>query len=107
MKNKTGFRKITVEEQIFNWKFAEIIDIRPENNMNNKLEVDFGYYDVWLYVNDKENRPPDFDPKSITPKFVKNAIDYAIINGWNINSKNQKTRLIYRDNMFLIDKYEK
>ena len=47
------------------------------------LIVDFGWYDVWLYVNDKlENRPPDFEPHSVTPQFVRECIIFALQNNW-------------------------
>ncbi|WP_168801901.1 hypothetical protein [Empedobacter tilapiae] len=56
---RNSFRKIVVNEMDFNWLFHNIIKIRPDNQRQNKLEINFGYYDSWLYVNDKENKPGD------------------------------------------------
>ena len=53
-----------------------------DETKNSLLIVDFGWYDVWVYSNDRENRPPDFEPKSVTPKFVSESIIYALNQGW-------------------------
>ena len=81
--SKKGLRKIIVDNREFYWKFNEKIFVTSEKIKNCLLIVDFGWYDVWLYVNDKENRPPDFEPKSVTPKFVSESITYALTQGWN------------------------
>lgn len=81
--SKKGLRKITVVNREFYWKFNEKIFVISDEAKNSLLIVDFGWYDVWLYVNDKENRPPDFDPKSVTPKFVSESITYALKQGWD------------------------
>ena len=81
--SKKGLRKIIVDNREFYWKFNEKIFVTSEEINNCLLIVDFGWYDVWLYVNDKENRPPDFEPKSVTSKFVSESITYALTQGWN------------------------
>jgi hypothetical protein len=105
-KNKKGFRKIVVEGHNFNWRFDRIIDIRPENNKDNKLIVDFGWYDVWLYVNDKENRPPDFQPETITPAFVRRAILFALNSKWDIQIKTGLMKLNYREEVFEVNRLQ-
>lgn len=99
-KKKKGFRKILIENQTYNWRFIGVIQIRPEQNNSNKIEIDFGYYDTWLYVNDKENTPEDFEPKIVTPTFVKKSIENAIKLGWDIKDKNKTTKLKYRNEIF-------
>lgn len=81
--SKKGLRKIVVNNQEFYWKFNEKIIVISDEAKNSSLIVDFGWYDVWLYVNDKENRPPDFESKSVTPKFVSESITYALSQGWH------------------------
>ncbi len=81
--SKKGLRKIAVDNQEFYWKFNEKIFVISDETKNSLLIVDFGWYDVWLYANDKENRPPDFEPKSVTPKFVSESITYALNQGWD------------------------
>ena len=80
--SKHGLRKIIVDEREFFWKFNEKIFVTSNETKNCLLVVDFGWYDVWLYVNDKENRPPDFEPKNVTPKFVSDSILFGITEGW-------------------------
>ncbi len=80
--SKKGLRKIIVENREFYWKFNGKIIVTSEEIKNCHLTIDFGWYDIWLYVNDKENRPPDFEPKNVTPKFVSESISNALNQGW-------------------------
>lgn len=99
-KKKNGFRKIVVNDEIYYWRFNDCIDIRPDQNQSNKLEIDFGYFDHWLFINDKENRPKDFEPKVVTPGFIKKIIENAIQSGWSINDKNKVMKLKYKEGKF-------
>ena len=63
-----------------------MIKIKPEQNNSNNLEIDFGYFDTWLYVNDNLNAPDDFEPKTVTPAFIKYSIENAIKLGWDIKT---------------------
>jgi hypothetical protein len=100
---KRGFRKITVDGQNFNWRLAGVIDVRPDSQKENKLTIDFGWYDEWLYVNDKENRPPDFEPQTVTPSFVRQAILYALDHKWGIKKKTGLMQLKYNDGRFEVN----
>jgi len=93
---KRGFRKIRVNDIDFNWSFSGEINIRPANNRNNQLVVDFGWYDVWLFVNDPENVPPPYEPKVITPLFVRECILFAMDNKWDIEKRVDKFEVLYR-----------
>lgn len=81
--SKKELRKINVRGINYYWKFNEKVYVFDDVVKGSLLIVDFGWYDVWLYVNDKENRPPDFEPKSVTPKFVRESILFAITKGWD------------------------
>ena len=81
--SKKGLRKIAVDNRKFYWKFNEKVFVISDETKNSLLIVDFGWYDVWLYANNRENRPPDFEPKSVTPKFVSESITYALNQGWD------------------------
>lgn len=80
--SKKGLRKIVIEYDVFYWRFNEKVFVNSEKYKNSLLIVDFGWHDVWLYVNDKENQLPDFEPKSVTPKFVRESIFFALSKGW-------------------------
>ena len=80
--SKKGFRTIVVEGKTYAWKFKEKIVILNEEQEGSLLVVDFGWYDPWLYANDPKNKPPEFEPKTVTPKFVAACIAYALEQGW-------------------------
>lgn len=97
--SKKGLRKIAVGEEVYHWKFVSNVMIFSDKSRNGILTVDFGYFDVWDYVNDQENRPPDFEPKVITPKFVKESILFAINNGWN----GDKMNIEFKDSTYKVN----
>jgi len=99
---KRGFRLIKVKSIDFSWRFSGFIDVRPGNNKGNVLTIDFGWYDVWEFVNDKENEPPEFEPQIVTPKFVNASIKFALNNGWNIEHENLQFRVIYKDKIYTV-----
>jgi hypothetical protein len=101
-KNKRGFRNISIEGQNFNWRHAGVLDIRPALQKGNRLIVDFGWFDELLYVNDKENRPVDFEPKALTPAFVRQAVLFALSQGWDIQKKIGVLQLKYNNGRFEI-----
>ncbi|MFN8577064.1 MAG: hypothetical protein U0354_09425 [Candidatus Sericytochromatia bacterium] len=96
---RRGFRTITIDNELFDWRFSGNIDIRPKNNKSNKLIINIGYYDIWLYVNDNV-KPPDFETKIVTPEFIKKCIISAIELGWDINKLNEEFNLKYINNKF-------
>ena len=102
-KKKRGFRIITLDGQNYNWCFSGKIDIRPFNQKNNKLIVDFGWFDGWLYMNDPHNRPPDFEPKRVTPEFVHQSILFALENGWDREKKTGFFYIKYTNSQFEIE----
>lgn len=101
-KKQKGFRIIEVENKRFWWKFSGGVDIRPEGNLSNKLMVNFGWYDVWACVNDN-NKPEDYEPKIITPKFIRQAIIFGLMNDWDISSKHKVVNIGYRNRTFVIE----
>ena len=98
--SKKGLRKIVVDENTYYWKFNELVYVFNESDPNNFLSIDFGWYDEWLYVNDKENAPPDYHPKTVTPGFVAGAIRFAL----NVGRDERKMKLSYREGAFGVDK---
>ncbi len=102
---KRGFRSLIIDESQFNWRFIGVIDVRPKANKNNMLIVDFGWYDVWLYVNDKE-KPPDWEPNVVTPQFVREAILAGIRLGWNPDNLSGTFNLKYRNHKFTTENNE-
>ena len=57
--------------------------------------ISFLIISLIVFPSCKENTPPDFEPKCITPKFVSDSIRFALGNGWEdgkmeIEYRNQK-----------------
>lgn len=101
-KKKRGFRTITVNNKHFNWRFAGVVEVRPALQKNNKLVLDFGWFEEWLYMNDRDNRPPAFSPRLISPAFVSRIISFALENNWDIQKKAAQLRLVYKNECFQI-----
>lgn len=78
---KRGFRPITIDEQHYCWRLnslSGLIEINAANCYRQRLEVNFGWYDEWLYFAD-ERKPPDFEPRVVTPRFVEKAIRFGTV----------------------------
>ena len=104
---KRGFRKIAIDGRQFNWRFNSQIEICPVSSKDNKLVVDFGWFDAWLFVNDESSRPPDYNPKIVTPAFAREAIEFGLSQHWDVEQKVGVTEIIYRDNQFIKGTREK
>jgi hypothetical protein len=90
-----GYRGIVVANRRFNWRFAERIVVVPDGLSGRQvLEVDFGWFDEWLHVNDA-NRPPAFSPSVATPAFVASAIEFALRNGWSTDIRGGRFLVTY------------
>lgn len=100
---KKGLRKIVVQDQTFYWKFNEKIIIMGGENGSGLLITDFGWFDVWLYVNDKKNRPEPHEPQQVTPEFVSKCIQYALAEKWNPENSTAMN-IYYRNNEFSLTK---
>ncbi|WP_375560891.1 hypothetical protein ACE193_24875 [Bernardetia sp. OM2101] len=97
--SKKGLRTIIVNNKKYYWKFNEKVFITSEENNNCLLIIDFGWYDIWLFIHDIKNMPPNFYPQAITPKFIKESILFALENDWKkgtmkLNYKDKKYSLI-------------
>ncbi|MCB9222748.1 MAG: hypothetical protein H6582_01120 [Crocinitomicaceae bacterium] len=101
---KKGFRKIVVNGLPFHWKFNEKIIIAGGENGNGLLTVDFGWYDIWLYVNDQENEPPPYEPKRVTPEFVKKCIVFALSKEWKPDQSSSVFNVFYQNGQFSTEK---
>jgi hypothetical protein len=97
---KRGFRKIVVNGQAFNWRLKTQIEVRPVGCRDNRLEVDFGFYDIWLYFGHMWDAPPAFEPAVVTPAFVSSAIQFALANNWDTLQKTSVTKLSYKNHQF-------
>jgi hypothetical protein len=93
---RSGYRAITVSGRRFKWRFGGTVVVVPDGVRGRQiLEIDFGWFDEWLYMNQPEKRPPQFSPAVATPGFVSKGIQFAIDNGWNTEKRGGKFLLRY------------
>lgn len=86
--SKKGKRKIIVGKDEFYWISdfqADILrlTIMTEEKTNSRLICDFEYKDFWLYFKEiVEGKDIKITSWLLSPKIVRQVIDYAILNGW-------------------------
>jgi hypothetical protein len=101
-KKKKGFRKIVIEDKIFNWRFNSQVEVCLSSCKDNRLIVDFGWFDSLLYLNDKLAIPPEYDPQIVTPSFIRKVIEFALMHNWDLTRNSGVTKVLYKDNQFSI-----
>lgn len=86
--SKKGKRKITVGKDVFYWISDFQTDIlrltvMTEEKSHSRLICDFEYKNFWYYfkeiVQGQDIKIPSWN---LSPKIVRQVIDYAILNGW-------------------------
>jgi len=102
-KKRRGFRDIVVEGTKYTWRMSGLVEIRPPEGRERRLDVDFGWHDVWLYANDPpDTRPRPYEPRRVTPSFVEAAIRFALDQGWRGASCPGKMMVDYRSGEFSV-----
>jgi hypothetical protein len=71
-----GLRPITVARRRFRWRFDQRLVVVPEGRSGPVLYVEWGWRD-W-----SEPEGPDPQPWIVTPRFVAEAIAFALESGW-------------------------
>ncbi len=102
-RKQRGFRSITVDDLNYSWRLNQLsglVEINIADSYNQRLEVDFGWYDRWLYLGCAE-RPPDYEPQVITSGFVEQAIRSGLQQGWAPHAKGGTFRIRYRNECFM------
>ena len=86
--SKKGKRKITVGKYVFYWISDFQIDIlrltiMTEEKSHSRLICDFDYKNFWYYFKEViENRDINIPSWNLSPKIVRQVIDYSLANGW-------------------------
>ena len=71
-----GLRAIAVDGRRFRWRFDQRLVVIPSDRSGPQLRVDWGWRD-WL-----EPEGPASEPWIVTPRFVAEAIRFALSHGW-------------------------
>lgn len=96
-KKLKGWRKIHVEGQSFLWMPATIV--YPLDSQLTKLIIDSGFIDPWLNINGP-NKKHQNNPAIIKPKFVAEAIKFALDTGWMPSLHKGEFKLKYVEGRF-------
>ena len=89
-----GLRPITVEGQRFRWRFDGRLVVLPEGRSSPQLRVEWGWRD-WL-----EREGAGHEPMVVTPRFVADAIGFALSRGWQPAVAGSPFSLCYKDGQF-------
>lgn len=89
-----SLRSITVEGQRFRWRFDGRLVVVPEGRSSPQLCVEWGWRD-WL---DPEGAGAEL--RVVTPRFVAEAIGFALSHGWQPATAGPPFSLSYRDGQF-------
>ena len=86
--SKKKKRKITVNQDVFYWfyKFEKDIlrlIVMTDEKSHSRLVCSFGYKNFWLYFKDiAEGKDFKIPTWNLSPKIVRQVIDYAVLYGW-------------------------
>ena len=97
---KKGLRKIVVGNETYYWKFTGTVFVFRDEGKFSQLSVDLGWKDIWLSFGGPESASMQNQMKSVTPKFVADAISYARDHGWDQGS----IKLEYKNKNFSLAK---
>jgi hypothetical protein len=80
----------------FRWRFDERLVIVPEGRSGPQLRIEWGWVD-WLGPDG-----PDPEPQVVTPRFVADAIRFALAQGWERDGNGPPSLLAYEGGSFRV-----
>lgn len=91
-----GLRSIAVEGRWFHWRFDERLVVVAKGRSGSVLYVEWGWRD-W-----SEPEGPGPEPRIVTPRFVSEAIAFALARGWQPEMAGAPLRLEYDTDGFRV-----
>ena len=91
-----GMRRIVVDGQPFRWRFDDVLVVIPGDRSAPQLYVDWGWRD-WL-----EADGPGAEPLVVTPRFVAEAVRFAVAHGWPSATDGSPLRLGFQAGSFTL-----
>ena len=91
-----SLRRIVVDGRPFRWRFKDVLVVIPGDRSGPPLYVDWGWQD-WL-----EPDGPGAEPHIVTPRFVVEAVQFAVTIGWPSAVGNRPLRLGIRGDRFTV-----
>jgi hypothetical protein len=91
-----GLRRIVVDGVTYRWRFDDVLVVIPGDCSGPQLYVDWGWRG-WLQPDG-----PGAGPLVVTPRFVAEAVRFAIALGWPSPTGGQALRLGFKDGSFTL-----
>lgn len=91
-----GMRRIVVDGQPFRWRFDDVLVVIPGDRSGPQLYVDWGWRD-WL-----EPGGPGAEPLLVGPRFVAEAVRFAVAQGWPSATGGSPLRLGFEAGSFAL-----
>jgi hypothetical protein len=92
-----GLRRIVIDGVAYRWRFDDVLVVVPGDRSGPQRYVDWGWRD-WL-----EPDGPGPEPQVVTPRFVAEAVRFAVARGWPSPTGGRPLRLEFRDGHFTAD----
>jgi hypothetical protein len=89
-------RRIVVDGQPFRWRFDDVLVVIPGDCSGPQLYVDWGWRD-WL-----DPDGPGAEPLVVTPRFVAEAVRFAVAHGWPSATGGSPLRLGFQTDSFTL-----
>lgn len=110
MKRPRGFRTITVGAQVLSWQFrttdpSELVVVAGGSRLVVRLP---DWRDPWLTISEVHvsdgvmtfGPSAPNEPAIVGPGFVRQAIDFALANGWSPLERGRDARFVFRAGAF-------
>jgi hypothetical protein len=90
-------RRIIVDGVSYRWRFDDVLVVIPGDSSSPQLYVDWGWRD-WV-----EPDGPGAKPLIVTPRFVADAVRFAVAHGWQSSEVGRPLRLGFKGGSFTVD----
>jgi hypothetical protein len=89
-------RRIVVDGMSYRWGFDDVLLVIPGDRSGPQLYVDWGWRD-WL-----DPDGPGAEPLVVTPRFVAEAVRFAVAQGWPLDTAGRPFRLRFQGGSFTL-----
>ncbi len=102
--SRQGWRSVCVDDVqynwCFNWRGNGILQVQAADHRNGqRLTVDWGWVD---HLEPEYSSSSQTEPQIVTPRFVAQAIRFAVENGWTPDSKGPNFKLDCEEGDFAV-----
>ena len=105
-KKAKGWRNLTLHNQKFRWCFVakaenSLLKLQGSSSSNQQAIITLqNWRDPWLSIGETDALPNE--PKVITAKFARQAVAFALQNGWKPEESGSAIHFDYKDGKFVL-----